>query len=317
MPRPDRAQLAVLLRCVDCGAALPALADDASVTCAACGSAFPGFRGRPVLMRADNTLFPRSAYQETAAGTAAGSAPTLGARIKRALPGRTLNLVRGRMLERIARERGEGPCRILVVGCGEQAQAVLEVFHGKPALFVFCDVGKDADADLFCDSHSLPFPDGSFDGVITTAVLEHVAWPHRVAAEIHRVLAPGGFVYSELPFLQAVHEGAYDFTRFTLGGHRLLFDRFDEAEAGMVSGPGTVLVWAITEFARSLSRNRRAASLLYMAARAGFFWLKYTDRWIARNPRAVDAASGTFFYGTRRDEPQDPAAIVGRYSSDG
>lgn len=42
--------------------------------------------------------------------------------------------------------------------------------------------------------------------------------PWVVAEEITRVLKEGDFVYSEVPFLQAVHEGAYDFTRFTLGG---------------------------------------------------------------------------------------------------
>jgi SAM-dependent methyltransferase len=314
LQRPDREQLGALLLCADCDAGLPPLAEDGSVTCAACASAFPGCRGRPVLMRQDNALFPRSSYRDDAPGGIA-RVGNLGraSRIKALVPGRSVNLARDRMLRRIASEYGDRAHRILVIGCSEQADAVLGYFTGQPVQFVFCDVDKRADADLFCDAHALPFPDGSFYGAITTAVIEHVAWPHGAAAEIHRVLAPGGFVYSELPFLQAVHDGAYDFTRFTLGGHRLLFDRFDEVETGIVAGPGTALVWAITEFAKSLSGNPRVASLLGLAAQAGFFWLKYTDRRLASKPRSSDAASCTFFFGTRRDEPQNPAAIVGRY----
>lgn len=42
---------------------------------------------------------------------------------------------------------------------------------------------------------SLPFPDGSFDIVVCCDVLEHVEDVERVAAEIGRVLKPGGFFF--------------------------------------------------------------------------------------------------------------------------
>jgi hypothetical protein len=57
-----------------------------------------------------------------------------------------------------------------------------------------------------------------------------VARSPRVASEIHRLLKSGGFVYSEIPFMQQVHEGAYDFTRYTLVGHRALFRALDDLE---------------------------------------------------------------------------------------
>ncbi len=50
--------------------------------------------------------------------------------------------------------------------------------------------------------------------------------PERVVSEIARVLKPAGMVYSEIPFMQQVHEGAYDFTRFTDSGQRWLFRQF-------------------------------------------------------------------------------------------
>lgn len=41
---------------------------------------------------------------------------------------------------------------------------------------------------------SLPYPDGTFDAVFVHAVLQHVAEPGRVVAELFRVLKPGGVI---------------------------------------------------------------------------------------------------------------------------
>ena len=38
-----------------------------------------------------------------------------------------------------------------------------------------------------------------------------------------------GIVYAETPFMQQVHEGAYDFTRYTVLGHRYLFKKFKQS----------------------------------------------------------------------------------------
>ena len=103
------------------------------------------------------------------------------------------------------------------------------------------------------DAHDIPFEDGSFDGVIAQAVLEHVADPYRCVAEIHRVLKPGGVVYAETPFMQQVHEGAYDFTRFTHLGHRRLFRDFSEVASGVACGPGMALAWSWQYFLMSLA----------------------------------------------------------------
>jgi SAM-dependent methyltransferase len=44
------------------------------------------------------------------------------------------------------------------------------------------------------DGHTLPFPDGSFDAVVSTAVLEHVSDIPVFVREVARVLRPGGVV---------------------------------------------------------------------------------------------------------------------------
>jgi SAM-dependent methyltransferase len=42
------------------------------------------------------------------------------------------------------------------------------------------------------DPVRLPYEDGRFDLVLSCGVLEHVSYPERSLAELHRVLAPGG-----------------------------------------------------------------------------------------------------------------------------
>ena len=56
--------------------------------------------------------------------------------------------------------------------------------------------------------------------------------PEKVVAEIYRVLKENGIVYAETPFMQQVHEGAYDFTRYTVLGHRYLFRQFHALSIG-------------------------------------------------------------------------------------
>jgi SAM-dependent methyltransferase len=218
--------------------------------------------------------------------------------------------------ERIYRKIGENlskDSRVLLIGCGQQRRGLDVLCHKANAQFLLTDIDHQADCDIYCDAHELPFADGSFDGVVITAVIECVMDPWLVAQEITRVVKEGGFVYSEAPFLQGVQEGAYDFTRFTLGGHRALFRGFREVEAGAVSGPGTSFVWATVGLAESVFRHRRMAQLANAATRCGVAWIKYLDRWIANRPLAEDFASGTYFWGVKIREKASVAEVVSRY----
>jgi len=139
-----------------------------------------------------------------------------------------------------------------------------------------------------------------------------------VMSEIVRVLRPGGYLYSELPFMQQVHEGAYDFTRYTLSGHRRLANRFEEIDSGPTAGPGTALGWAIEHFAASFFLSRRLQLIARAASRYLFFWLKHVDRLIADRPAALDAASCTYVLGQLRPDGTRPdAEIVDEYRGAG
>ncbi len=69
----------------------------------------------------------------------------------------------------------------------------------------------------------LPFVDNAFDGVISLAVLEHVKDPFACAAEIKRVLKPGGSLICHMPFLQPRHGYPHHYYNATDQGLRNLF----------------------------------------------------------------------------------------------
>lgn len=63
-------------------------------------------------------------------------------------------------------------------------------------------------APLWADAHALPFPDNSFDFVISLAVLEHIEHPAVMLREVCRVLKPGGAFLGSVTYLVPFHDGA-------------------------------------------------------------------------------------------------------------
>lgn len=295
-------------RCPDCRATALSLSDRA-VTCTECGAAFPVVEGKPVMIRRDNRIFPQAQYLNS---QVAGQAGPSG--LRRFVPSRSVNLGYRRLLRSLGTAvRNIGGTTILVVGSGTQRRWLDPLLAPAGVQLIYSDVDTRATVDLFCDAADLPFADGVFDGVVTSAVLEHVLDPRQVASEIHRVLRPGGLLYSEIPFLQQVHEGAYDFTRYTLSGHRRLLNAFEELEGGVVAGPGTTLAWALEHFAVSFSPAflRQPVRLL---SRWAFSWLKYSDYFLGQSSAASDGASCTYFLGRKSSVTRSDLDIIEHYS---
>ena len=310
--RPSLEYLIELTQCPCCKGKL--VLRQTSFVCLSCQEKFHSFRGRPVLIRKGHDLFSPDAYSEKCKRNGAKSKKAgVKKLIKGLIPSPSLNLARHGMFKKISQQYGKKANLILVVGCGDQREEFCHYFSKGEATFVFCDIDRNADVDIFCDAHELVFQKEIFDGVITTAVLEHVLSPEKVASEIYRVLKPDGFVYSEIPFLQSVHEGAYDFTRFSMTGHRLLFQKFQEEKSGMVAGPGTVLVWSLIGFAKGMFASPRLSQLAGLLSRSLFFWLKYFDYCMRNNALALDGASCTYFYGKKTDIVVPVVDIIRRY----
>lgn len=300
------------LRCPDCRH--PSLNLDSNVdeiVCTHCHAHFPLFRGHPVLLRHDNAVFPPGAYVGINPRVVRNSI----SRLARFIPSISVNLSSKRLLYTFFKSfAGQGNIYVLVVGCGTQRTWLDVSVAAFPQIHLFyCDIDTTAIVDCYCDAHELPFKNGSFDGIITTAVLEHVLYPERVADELHRVLSTEGILYSELPFMQQVHEGAYDFTRYTLSGHRRLFNRFAEIDSGLVAGPATALVWAVENFALAFFAGHSMRLVIKTMVRLGCFWIKYFDYLFANKPQAIDGASCTYFFGQKKASPVSDRNIIEGY----
>jgi SAM-dependent methyltransferase len=197
---------------------------------------------------------------------------------------------------------------VLVIGGGTIGSGADELYSDGSIELVGTDVYASPHTALVADAHRLPFDDAVFDGVWVQAVLEHVLEPAAVVSEVHRVLRPEGLVYAETPFMQQVHERAYDFSRFTQSGHRWLFRRFTEISAGPIGGAGVALVWSIRYFSRALGAGDKLSRLISLP----FFWIRFLDAF-GRGRAVADAASGFFFLGRRAERSIEPHAMPEYY----
>jgi len=104
--------------------------------------------------------------------------------------------------------------------------------------FIGVDIHAADGVDIVADAHYLSdaIPRNSVDGVFSLAVLEHLAAPWLVAAEINRILKVGGLTFHVVPQTWPVHAAPNDFWRISDDGLRTLFGTatgFDVLEAAM------------------------------------------------------------------------------------
>ncbi len=167
------------------------------------------------------------------------------------------------------------------------------------------NIGPFANVDLVADAHALPLAEASFDNVFSLAVLEHVADPHKVVAEMIRVLKPGGRLYSELPFIFFFHGYPTDYTRFTREGVRRLFGGLVDVEIGMTHGPVSACLQSANMVVDMLlaKRSRALRKTCNGAFRLLCFPFKYLDILLRDRDDAHILAGGFYVIGRKpRDE---------------
>jgi ubiquinone/menaquinone biosynthesis C-methylase UbiE len=119
---------------------------------------------------------------------------------------------------RLDRLRLQPQHRVLDLGCGEGRHALAAYWFGAAHHVVAVDINR-RDLETACsrrgdfpqpdpqkhlhilaaDGLRLPFPDGSFDVVICSEVLEHIPDYDGMLAEAKRVLTPGGILAVSVP----------------------------------------------------------------------------------------------------------------------
>lgn len=108
--------------------------------------------------------------------------------------------------------------RLVDLGCG---RAPLYGTYRKHVNSVTCvdwggSLHDNPYLDLLADLNTpLPFADASFDTVILSDVLEHLAEPRLLWAEVQRVLTSDGKLLLNVPFLYRIHEAPHDYARYT------------------------------------------------------------------------------------------------------
>jgi SAM-dependent methyltransferase len=155
--------------------------------------------------------------------------------------------------------------------------------------------------DIVCDIHHLPFKDNSVDAVMSLAVLEHVREPAIVLKEVHRVLKPGGRVFSVIPFMQPFHASPHDYQRYTLPGIELLHRNFQKVQSGVYSGPVSGALWAAQEATASVLScgSEKLRNLLTIGLMLLTWPIKFLDLLAMRLPTAKNVASNFYFYGKK------------------
>jgi hypothetical protein len=131
--------------------------------------------------------------------------------------------------------------------------------------------------------------------------------------EAFRVLKKDGIVYAATPFMQQVHGGAYDFTRFTHLGHSRLFKRFKVIESGICAGAGVSLAWSLKYIFRSLCDNKIIQKGTEIIISFLFFWLKYINYLIVNNKSVYDSASVYYFIGKKSEDILSDKELVKLY----
>lgn len=199
--------------------------------------------------------------------------------------------------------------KILIVGGGEIGSGLERLYNLYNTNIISFDIYYSKNIDFIADAHFIPIKNDFFDLVICQAVLEHVLNPQIVVGEIFRVLKFDGIVYAETPFMQQVHEGPFDFTRYSESGHRFLFKKFTKINSGYTAGSGTALLWSLSYFFTGLFKSKLAGRVV----RILFYWLNYFDNLI---PYAynIDAACGVFFLGKKSNNVISDIEMIAYYS---
>lgn len=304
-----------LLCCPVCKSGLKVMNNECKCINNECNSYFPFVDGIPILIDNNSSVFSAKDFLQQGKDTILKTKSKLERLMIDLVPSINFNLkgkINYQNFTELILKQNNNP-KILIIGGSVLGKGIKSLISTSSIEFIESDVVLEDNISVICDAHKIPFKDSSLDGVIVQAVLEHVVDPYSCVEEIFRVLKEDGLVYSETPFMQQVHLGKYDFTRFTHLGHRRLFRKFEEVSSGPVCGPGMALAWTYQYFLLSFVSSEIARNLVKVFARLTSFWLKYFDYYLINKTGSFDSASAYFFLGKKSNLILDDKELLSLY----
>lgn len=186
--RDKRSRMRALLRCPLC---LGNLSDiDVGLACQSCDRRYLSYDGRPVLAQSAD-------YDAASQGIPKSQNPY------------------GQQCLSLIEQYRDG--WVLDCGSGSPSLGFYNVIH--------LDLHAHPQVDLVTDGAVLPFAGGTFDCVLSEAVLEHVRDPWGYVRELARVLKPGGRVRLDVAFLQPYHGYPDHYFNMTRSGLELVLEQ--------------------------------------------------------------------------------------------
>lgn len=183
--------------------------------------------------------------------------------------------------------------RGLNVGAGERT---------PDARLINVDRAATGISDCLADAMRLPFPNRAFALVISQEVVEHVQDPFAAVREMSRMLAPGGVLYLQVPFVIGYHPEPEDYWRFTQAGVRRLIEQAGLVceRVGVAFGAGTGTHRIAVEFGAGTAARLLPAA--YDAIKGllsiVLYPLRWLDRWLDHGAQRHRIPGG--YYGVGR-----------------
>lgn len=132
--------------------------------------------------------------------------------VKQLLAGKSLT----RSLFNLAIERYELRGDVLDLGSKNGTSSYYQhIKHGDNCRIVFTDLIPGPNVVQVDVEKAFPFPDNSFDTVISCHLMEHVYDFWKMPREIFRVLKPGGRLIVAVPFIHEYHGDPGDYWRMS------------------------------------------------------------------------------------------------------
>ncbi len=158
------------------------------------------------------------------------------------------------------------------------------------------DMGIFSNVDVVASVTNIPFENSTFKLIKNIGLLEHINQPFYSVDEMYRVLKPGGFVYTVVPFMLHLHGYPNDYQRYTIEGLKELFRKFEVIETGVRVGPSSAITTMIADWFElfSFTQNRLINDLFRMIPLFLLLPFKYFDYLLVKNSRCHEFSKAIY-----------------------